>query len=321
MVDEDEDETKDETILQQRRQFLDDGYLVMRQYLKDFKSPLLSDWSSFSTTFFDELFETLYQRGHTPFPLHARIKEGTNDPGSVLLEYALPVSTAAGFREVVHRHAGRYEISLVNPKDDNHMVISMPLLDPLIQHLKPLAGLLLNTNELHLHYSLIMATPKSQEQRWHTDSAHLSLEEHLPPHCLNMFVPLVDVSKYRGPTEILTASHFQTRQASMPYKIQIEPGKPQVAPTLKVGDVLVFDYRVLHRGKENLTNKMRPMLVLTFSLPTFVDEKNWPERSLWDNANGSNKEDDTTMVEVECSKGNDDECLGSDPASPTCAVD
>ena len=41
---------------------------------------------------------------------------------------------------------------------------------------------------------VLMALPGAATQGWHADGGHLSPTEHLPCHCLNVFVPLVDVS-------------------------------------------------------------------------------------------------------------------------------
>jgi hypothetical protein len=58
--------------------------------------------------------------------------------------------------------------------------------------------------------------------------------------------------------------------------------RPPVAPLVVAGDALIFDYRVLHRGKANVslcTN--RPILVLTYSQPWFRDLLNFPKRSIY----------------------------------------
>jgi ectoine hydroxylase-related dioxygenase (phytanoyl-CoA dioxygenase family) len=56
------------------------------------------------------------------------------------------------------------------------------------------------------------------------------------------------------------------------------------APELQVGDVLLFDYRVLHRGKANRPNTNRSILVLTFSKPWYKDICNFPNRSMFEAA-------------------------------------
>ena len=41
--------------------------------------------------------------------------------------------------------------------------------------------------------SLVISMSGSEDQAWHADGPHCSVTEHLPAHCLNVFVPLVDV--------------------------------------------------------------------------------------------------------------------------------
>ena len=46
------------------------------------------------------------------------------------------------------------------------------------------------------------------------------------------------------------------------------------------GDAIVFDYRVMHRGRANKGEAWRPILYETFSRRWFVDDYNFPEISL-----------------------------------------
>lgn len=58
---------------------------------------------------------------------------------------------------------------------------------------------------------------------------------------------------------------------------------PPTLPLLKKGDMILFDYRVLHRGRQNLSlDQNRTMLVMTFSKPWFKDALNYPRRSIID---------------------------------------
>jgi hypothetical protein len=82
--------------------------------------------------------------------------------------------------------------------------------------------------------------------------------------------------------------------------------RPTVIPELERGDALIFDYRILHRGKANTSHmdiqedreenndlhkeknadrnhggKDRPILVMTFSKSWFVDVCNFPKRSIF----------------------------------------
>jgi hypothetical protein len=58
----------------------------------------------------------------------------------------------------------------------------------------PLARAALGGDAALVSTSVLMALPGAATQGWHADGGHLSPTEHLPCHCLNVFVPLVDVS-------------------------------------------------------------------------------------------------------------------------------
>jgi hypothetical protein len=248
-----------------------DGYLILRKF---FDRKELTNWHDYAFKQFERLFQHLHDSGVSRFPEHARISSST---GKII--YAMEEGTDNGYKEIVMRSPGRYDISLVN---DTFPEIEKPSFDPFVQQLSQFIPKFLHQSDmsqLNMAYSLIISTPGSTEQRWHTDSEHLNMEEHLPCHCLNVLIPLVDVTPRMGPTELLPTSHYKTRQPT-PYKIAVDPQNPAKAPTLKLGDALIFDYRLLHRGKPNQTDKDRPVLVLTFSQPTFYDTKNWPDRSI-----------------------------------------
>jgi ectoine hydroxylase-related dioxygenase (phytanoyl-CoA dioxygenase family) len=54
-----------------------------------------------------------------------------------------------------------------------------------------------------------------------------------------------------------------------------------VWPSLSLGDLLIFDYRILHRGRANRSNQRRNYLVLTYAEPWFQDVLNFPKRSMY----------------------------------------
>jgi Phytanoyl-CoA dioxygenase (PhyH) len=251
--------------------FEKDGYLLLRKF---FDRDLLSQWEAFASSHFHKLFQHLHDNGVTPFPEHARMSSST---GKIV--YAIEEGTHNGYKEIVMRNPGRYELSLVNNTFGD---LEMPSIDSMVEQLSPFIPKFLHQDdmtEVNMVYSLIVSTPGTTSQHWHTDSEHLTLEEHLPCHCLNVFIPLVDVTPRLGPTEVIPASHYLTRQPT-PYEIPVDPKNPARAPSLKLGDAMVFDYRLLHHGKPNMSDQNRPVLVLTFSQSTFHDTKNWPERSI-----------------------------------------
>ena len=257
------------------KEFSRNGFICLSQALK---SKVLDEWRQWSLNHFCECFETLYEQGHTLFPQHCK----TNTDGSI--EYALKAGAKNGFCEVVMRSPGRYELSLL------HCPNKRPSLEPILEVLEPVIPPLLEESTLSdlqmCHVSLLMATPGALNQSWHSDGGHVSLSQHLPCHVLNVFIPLVDVPLELGPTELRPASHYLTRNLA-PMMLIAKAKKTlraPITPTLKRGDVLVFDYRILHRGRANQSSTLdRPILVLTFAKRWFVDVCNFPKRSMYEN--------------------------------------
>lgn len=264
--------------------FSRDGFICLSQAVKN---EILDEWRQWSAKHFCECFQTLHEQGHTIFPQHCQ----RNRDGQV--EYALKCGAKNGFREVVMRSNGRYELSLL------HCPNSRPSLEPILEVLEPIIPLLLEESTLDdlqlCHVSLLMAIPGAPAQPWHADGGHVSLSQHLPCHVLNVFIPLVDVPLELGPTELRPASHYLTRNlASMMLLAKARKTlRSPVTPCLKRGDVLIFDYRILHRGRANQHPTLeRPVLVLTFAKKWFVDVCNFPKRSMYATRSVDESDDD-----------------------------
>ena len=119
-------------------------------------------------------------------------------------------------------------------------------------------------------------------------------------------MPLVDVTPAHGPTELRPGSHVHTRDptrlakaAAGLAKNPLAGAKPAVAPCLRAGGALLFDYRTLHRGLANTMaadaldataesggggggGGRRPVLCFTLAQPGFRDRVNWPARCIAD---------------------------------------
>ena len=255
-------------------QFEDDGFLCLRQAV-----PVPSEWITFAEAYFLQIFRLLYERGHTAFPQHVR--DGV---------YALGLGIKEGFREVVMRSPGRYELSMLHQEEP------YPSIEVLEERILPRVSQLLHLGEDEVprlcNLSLVVSAPGSSEQSWHADGGHCSTTEHLPCHVLNVFVPLIDVTESHGPTEFRPGSHYYTRNLG-PMMLAAKCQKrlrPTQAPTLTVGDILLFDYRVLHRGRANQhATDVRTFLVLTYGQPWFHDVLNFPKRSMMEFKTTSDK--------------------------------
>jgi hypothetical protein len=259
--------------------FHDDGFVCLSDVISH---ETIEEWREWGAQHMINVFETLHEHKHTPFSDPQREIGEIDDGQSRSLEYSLGTGIKHGFREIVMRSPGRYEISVRECEDHPSLVEVQEKLGTVIPAIlgeESLADLTL------CHVSLVTASPSATDQGWHADGGHTNIQTHMPCHCLNIFIPLVDITIENGPTELRPASHYITRNLA-PMMLAARARKTlrsPVTPTPKRGDLLVFDYRILHRGRANhsLTTD-RPILVLTYAKSWFKDICNFPSRSLFD---------------------------------------
>jgi hypothetical protein len=266
-----------------RATFLRDGFLCQRQALPE---NALSDWQSLAPAHWTSTFQALHDHGHTPFPTESILDADTTGKQ----QYALGQGVKHGFREIVRRSPGRYELPLLNNARLQESVDTSTWLARLQDHLGSTVPSLLGKTSWDevkiVNVSFVVSTPGASDQGWHADGGHLSLDTHLPCHCLNIFLALHAMpSADWGPTQVRPGSHVYTRNLA-PLLLAARCRhtlRPPVAPLLQPGDVLIFDYRLLHRGLANQTkDQNRSLLVLTVSEPWFEDRLNFPKRSLYE---------------------------------------
>jgi len=282
--------------------FQTDGYVRLPRVIP---VPMLKEWKQYSEDLFVRTFERLHENGHTMFPMHRRrcsrccrhnssnrlsssmsssslsmrengsveeneekvVQEQDGTTTGEKYEYALGLGGKNGFREVVMRSPGRYELSLLQSIDTTSSSIEsesssnnnnrVPSIQALKKYLSQIAFSLMETDSWDniqlCNVSLVLSSPGAPNQSWHADGGHCSMETHLSAHCINLFVPLQDVNASMGPTEFKPGSHTYTRNL-VPMLLSAMARKtlrPCAAPCLHTGDVLAFDYRILHRGKAN----------------------------------------------------------------------
>ena len=201
---------------------------------------------------------------------------------ALLADRGLPlgIGIKEGYREVVQRHPHRYEVPY---KMDSATFESAVLGSALL--MKTVHAIL--GDDCHIvNKSLLMSLPGAEDQSWHVDGGHLSLTEDLPCHCMNVFLPLIDVQREHGPTELRLGSQWLTRDLKKQYMRAFLTKKLRgtSAPCLSAGSALLFDYRTLHRGLANTSGIPRPVLVYTFAKPYFSDRLNFPHASVHDEA-------------------------------------
>ncbi|KAL7467867.1 hypothetical protein ACHAXS_008093 [Conticribra weissflogii] len=79
--------------------------------------------------------------------------------------------------------------------------------------------------------------PGSQSQDWHRDGPREGF--------IDCFVPLIDLTPSLGPTAIVPETHKSSSSVDACNK------NDDCVPILKKGELLLFDYRTVHRGQGN----------------------------------------------------------------------
>lgn len=190
------------------------------------------------------------------------------------------------FYEVASRCLGRLDVRYKmneSPFNEEQVVSN--------KFLKPIIHSLLGQDARLVYAGLILSFKMSANQPWHQDGSALFSDTEfpvelgtLPPYALNVFIPLDDITNELGPTEFCVSSHKRenAKQAMSSLADGDEKKARVIAPLLKRGDALIYDYRVCHRGTSNLSSSStRRMLYLMYSRPWFDDHLNFSNEKLF----------------------------------------
>ena len=159
-------------------------------------------------------------------------------------------------------------INLKHPFIDNRLFCPNKVLQILIRILG--SDLVLNS------YTAVISLPGAKMQQLHSDGSHLfetKTNFRLPPHAITLAIPLIKLDENNGSTAIWAKSHLEGMKVvkdSNTKKIL-----PANLPLPNLGDIYMFDYRVVHAGMANNSNYARPILYIVFSKPWWIDPNNF----------------------------------------------
>ena len=230
----------------------------------------------------DQICTKLNQKGNI-----FHVSEKSSSANSCISEENRKMEQDHSFRyhEVASRCLGRLDV--------RYKMDEAPFNDPRLvsnSFLQPVVNSLLGKDAKLVYAGLILSFPLSADQPWHQDGTAL-FDDHefpndksLPPYALNVFIPLEDVTEGLGPTEFCVGSHYRDKaiRAMKFIENRDEKNAKVIGPLLKTGDALIYDYRVCHRGTQNLADKTRPMLYLMYARPWFREHVNFSEEKLFD---------------------------------------
>jgi ectoine hydroxylase-related dioxygenase (phytanoyl-CoA dioxygenase family) len=118
-------------------------------------------------------------------------------------------------------------------------------------------------------FGLVVSFPGAPEQHMHRDGPFLfagALSSLLPAHAVTVAIPLVDMTAERGTTRLYPGSHRPTHWKDTSVSVD---------PDVAAGGCIAWDYRTLHGGTENRSDRCRPLLYLTYSKPWWRDVENF----------------------------------------------
>lgn len=183
------------------------------------------------------------------------------------------------------RWKGRWESTIpLRPPFDDPTLTMQPSLLGVIQAALGSGRLELDT------FTQITSVGGADDQPWHADAGPLwphtpRGESQLPPHGFVVVVPLANVTSERGPTNFQPASHFLPpgeKGGSFWRDRDGLDASPTgvISPESVVGDAVVFDLRLRHRGGRNRSPDPRPLLYISYVHEWFTDSLNFsPEHS------------------------------------------
>ena len=213
------------------------------------------------------------------------------------IPYNKPINNtqAICYEELAIRCQGRMDVRYKekydkNTKQDNKQLPDLSLIDNLA------AAILHGAEPPTLTYSgWIFSFPNSADQPYHQDGSPLFEKgtELLPSYAINVFVGLHDAEELLtlGPTEFVVGSHHMTPDSA------IDKVDTSVSAVIGKGDILLYDYRICHRGTSNLTCNeakdtrkgsdydggiIRKVLYLMYARPWFREHLNFGDKSLFE---------------------------------------
>jgi hypothetical protein len=125
------------------------------------------------------------------------------------------------------------------------------------------------------NFTMVVSHPGAPQQHVHRDCAHLfdgaGVGPNLPVYAINVAVPLIDVDLETGPTAVWLGSHRLPQNGAV-------KDADMTHCALKRGDCMMLDYRTLHAGLANRSQKVRPIVYMVYARPWFFDDVNHVKR-------------------------------------------
>ena len=244
------------------RSLRDEGFCVVRAGGEQISDRVLERCRTVASARLSDLLARVGRRG---VDLWRRDDSGVAADG-------IGVDAAAGaepfrYMELVHREGtGRYDMPLPWCIDGQAGDVRLPAKDEaafgelhsaIDGVARPVVGALWAEQAVsaEMRAGCVISEPGALAQPSHRDG---------PDGLVTVFAPLTAFVPRNGPTEVSPATHRGGDDSS------------SLAPLLQPGDVLLFDYRCLHRGLANEGNSRREVAYAVYSRQGVRDIQNFP---------------------------------------------
>ena len=195
----------------------------------------------------------------------------------------LDSSNKIKFREVMQRDTGRFDMDLSNTNlhpelNEFFRFVSSDGDAPWNPLLSQLLGSEWEVNIMGVVTST--GGNVTKQQHWHADGP----EQMGPQTAVCCFLPLLDLSETTGYTTFWSGTQKGKQQPLLACNIPTKmPPESFHRGILSFGDVLLYDYKVIHRGEANRMKEgeIRPIMYIVYSKPGF-EETNFTNNSIHD---------------------------------------
>jgi len=186
------------------------------------------------------------------------------------------------FKEIASRGNERFDLLLQSSSSSKIREI---VESRVVEHISPVVESILGSDEVDFDLSVVYSKPGAPDQGWHADGDHQKgaadikwnfdgWKDHLADaYALCLFIPLIDLDDETGYTQFWPASHQSKGLAGFGPVAQITEstwnGK------CKAGDAIWYDYRTMHRGIQNCSSKLRPVVQVLFKRKWYKETRNY----------------------------------------------
>ncbi|NKB19244.1 MAG: hypothetical protein GKS01_01755 [Alphaproteobacteria bacterium] len=222
------------------------------------------------------------KKGVIPPPAINLAREKYEEAGVLVLDGILPASYIDQLREAFladyEKTVREKNLRFKSDVGDKRIMLSVDVEGLFNQqrlyanrHAYPVIARLLGNEMIINAFNAVTSLPGSKIQHLHADHPELfwdaKLDDVMPPFCVSMAIPLVDLNAETGGTRYYPGSQKRTDDTS--------PKTPYFDPEVPKGSAILFDSRVRHRGLANKSDGPRPVLYMIYARPWFRDYVNY----------------------------------------------